>query len=119
VSGVLYAPLVQFIEPTAFALNLSLTLLLMVMVGGSGYFFGPFIGAAVAVLLPEWLRFSEGLYLVLYAVFVMVLIALCPAGLLGLVERWRRPPARAQAAADPTASGDSAGPSGGGSSVVP
>jgi branched-chain amino acid transport system permease protein len=95
VAGVMYAPLVQFIEPTAFALNLSLNLLLMVIVGGSGYFLGPFVGAAVAVLLPEWLRFSEGLYLVLYAVFVMLLVAICPAGLLGLVERFRRPAKKA------------------------
>ena len=90
IAGVLYAPLVQFIEPTAFALNLSLNLLLMVIVGGSGYFLGPFLGAAVSVLLPEWLRFSEGLYLILYAIFVIVLMAFCPAGLLGLAERMRR-----------------------------
>jgi len=92
IAGVLYAPLVQFIEPTAFALNLSLNLLLMVIVGGSGYFLGPFLGAAVSVLLPEWLRFSEGLYLILYAVFVMILMAFCPSGLLGLAERLRRFP---------------------------
>jgi branched-chain amino acid transport system permease protein len=91
IAGVLYAPLVQFIEPTAFALGLSLTLLLMVIVGGSGYFLGPFLGAAVSVLLPEWLRFSEGLYLILYATFVMILMAFCPSGLLGLAERLRRP----------------------------
>jgi len=90
ISGVLYAPLVQFIEPTAFALNLSLNLLLMVIVGGPGYFFGPFLGAAVSILLPEWLRFSEGLYLMIYALFVMVLIALCPSGLFGLAERLRK-----------------------------
>jgi branched-chain amino acid transport system permease protein len=86
ISGVLYAPLVQFIEPTAFALGLSFNLLLMVIVGGSGYFLGPFLGAAVSVLLPEWLRFSEGLYLILYAVFVMILMAYFPSGLLGLAE---------------------------------
>ena len=90
VAGVLYAPLLQFIEPSAFNLNLSLNLLLMVMVGGSGYFLGPFLGAAVSVLLPEWMRFgSEGLYLILYAIAVMVLMAFCPSGLLGLAERWR------------------------------
>jgi len=87
IAGALYAPLVQFIEPNAFALNLSLNLLLMVMVGGSGYFLGPFLGAAVSVLLPEWLRFTEGLYLILYGAAVMVLMAFCPSGLLGLAER--------------------------------
>jgi branched-chain amino acid transport system permease protein len=94
VAGVVYAPLVQFIEPNAFALGLSFNLLLMVIVGGAGRFFGPFLGAAVSVLLPEWLRFSEGLYLILYAVFVMVLLAVCPSGLLGLADlarkSWRR-----------------------------
>jgi len=91
VAGVLYAPLVQFIEPTAFALGLSFNLLLMVIVGGAGRFYGPFLGAAVSVLLPEWLRFSEGFYLIAYAVFVMVLLAFCPSGLLGLAERlWLR-----------------------------
>ena len=91
VAGVLYAPLVQFIEPTAFALGLSFNLLLMVIVGGAGRFYGPFLGAAVSVLLPEWLRFSEGFYLMGYAVFVMVLLAFFPSGLLGLAERlWLR-----------------------------
>jgi branched-chain amino acid transport system permease protein len=93
IAGVTYAPLVQFIEPGAFALGLSFNLLLMVIVGGSGRFFGPFLGAAVSVLLPEWLRFSEGLYLMIYAVFVMILLAFCPSGLLGLAERLRKPAA--------------------------
>jgi branched-chain amino acid transport system permease protein len=88
VSGVLYAPLVEFIEPNAFALALSLNLLLMVIVGGAGYFWGPFLGTAVSVLLPEWLRFTGGMYLITYAVFVMILMAFCPQGLIGLAERF-------------------------------
>ena len=98
ISGALYAPLVQFIDPTPFALGLSLNLLLMVVLGGSGYFFGPFLGAIVAVLLPEWLRFTAGYYLMGYALLVMMLMAFCPAGLLGLVDRWFKPPRRTAAA---------------------
>ena len=86
-AGAVFAPLVQYIEPLSFALDLSLNLLLMVIVGGSGYFFGPFVGALVAVLLPEWLRFIEGYYLVCYAVLVMLMMAFCPTGILGLLER--------------------------------
>lgn len=86
-AGSLYAPLVQFVDPVPFALALSLNLLLMVVVGGSGYFFGPFLGAIVAVLLPEWMRFAEGYYLMGYAVLVIVLMVFCPSGLLGLAER--------------------------------
>jgi branched-chain amino acid transport system permease protein len=91
ISGALYAPLVQFVDPTPFALGLSLNLLLMVVVGGSGYFFGPFLGAMVAVLLPEWLRFTEGFYLMGYALLVMALMVACPSGLLGLLDRLSRP----------------------------
>ena len=91
IAGCYFAALVQFIEPAPFSLAASLMMLLMVIVGGSGYFLGPFLGAAVSVLLPEWLRFSEGLYLILYAIAVMILMALCPSGLLGLAERWLKP----------------------------
>jgi len=93
ISGALYAPLVQFVDPTPFALGLSLNLLLMVVVGGSGYFFGPFLGALVAVLLPEWLRFTEGFYLMGYALLVMVLMVFCPTGLIGLADRLLKPAA--------------------------
>ena len=113
ISGVLYAPLVQYIDPTPFSLLLSLNLLLMVIVGGSGYFFGPFVGAVVAVLLPEWLQSADRLYdalgpladlaraalppdalnyvakhyLVAYAIFVMVLLVFSPSGIIGFFER--------------------------------
>ena len=86
-SGALYAPLVQFIEPNSFALGLSFNLLLMVIVGGSGYFFGPFVGALIAVLLPEWMRITQGYYLIVYAALVMVMMAFCPYGVLGMLER--------------------------------
>jgi branched-chain amino acid transport system permease protein len=87
ISGVLYAPLVQYIDPTPFSLILSLNLVLMVIVGGSGYFLGPFLGAAVAVLLPEWVRFAQGYYLIAYAFLVMVLLIVSPTGLIGLGEK--------------------------------
>ena len=99
ISGVLYAPLVQYIDPTPFSLILSLNLLLMVVVGGSGYFLGPFLGAAIAVLLPEWVRFAESYYLLGYALLVMVLLAFSPTGLIGLFERLRAPARKPEPAA--------------------
>jgi branched-chain amino acid transport system permease protein len=86
-AGSLYAPLVEFIDPAPFALGPSLLFLLMVVVGGAGSFAGPFIGAGIAVLLPEWLRFAESYYLVIYATIVMVMMAFCPAGIVGLFHR--------------------------------
>ncbi|MBP1847787.1 branched-chain amino acid transport system permease protein [Rhizobium petrolearium] len=86
-AGALQAPLVQFIEPGSFALIHSLKLLLMVVVGGSGFFFGPMLGAAVVILLPEVLRFTEGYYLIIYSVLVIVLMVYSPSGLIGLGRR--------------------------------
>lgn len=83
-AGTLVTPLVQFIEPGSFGLVHSLRILLMVVVGGAGYFFGPFLGAAVVILLPEVLRFTEGYYLILYSALVIVMLAVTPRGLIGL-----------------------------------
>jgi branched-chain amino acid transport system permease protein len=86
-AGSLAAPLVQFIDPPAFALAHSFKILLMVVVGGSGFFFGPILGAALVIVLPEFLRFSQGYYLMIYASLVLVLMVFCPSGLIGLGNR--------------------------------
>jgi branched-chain amino acid transport system permease protein len=86
-AGALYAPLVEFIDPSPFQLSASFFLLLMVVAGGSGYQLGPFVGALLGVVLPEWLRFTGGLYLIIFAVIVIGLLIACPQGVLGLFER--------------------------------
>ena len=98
-SGALYAPLVGLVEPAAFTLTLSLNLLMMVIVGGSGYFFGPFLGALISVLLPEWLRALDSYYLIIYALLVMALLIYSPTGLIGAVEK-RLASRRAKRASD-------------------
>jgi len=86
-AGALYAPLVEFIDPSPFQLSASFFLLLMVVAGGSGYQLGPFVGALLGVVLPEWLRFAGGLYLIIFAAIVIGLLIVCPQGVLGLLER--------------------------------
>ncbi|UZF93058.1 branched-chain amino acid ABC transporter permease [Bosea sp. NBC_00550] len=86
-AGSLYAPLVEFIDPSPFSLSQSLFLLLMVVAGGAGYLFGPFIGALLGVVLPEWLRFAGSLYLIIFATIVLALLIVCPQGVSGLFER--------------------------------
>lgn len=88
-AGALITPLVQFIEPGSFGLAHSLRILLMVVVGGAGYFFGPFLGAGVVILLPEILRFTEGYYLIIYSALVIVMLVFVPTGLIGVWGRIR------------------------------
>ena len=99
VAGALFASLVQFIEPTPFQVGGSFAMYLMVVVGGSGTFFGPVLGAVIGVLLPEWLRFAQGWYLVAFGIAVILLMLWLPEGLLGIPERLKaRREARAAAA---------------------
>lgn len=89
VAGAYFAALVQFIEPGPFHLVTSLMMLLMVIVGGSGRFFGPMLGAAIVILLPEWLRFMKDWYLVMFGLAVVGLMIWLPGGLLSIPERIR------------------------------
>ncbi len=87
VAGALFASLVQFIEPAPFTVGASIMMYLMVVVGGSGYFFGPLLGSAVGVLLPEWLRFAQAWYLFVFGAAVVLLMLWLPEGLLSIPDR--------------------------------
>lgn len=89
VAGALFAPLVQFIEPAPFTVGASIMMYLMVVVGGPGYFFGPVLGSAVGVLLPEWLRFAQAWYLAIFGVAVILLMLWLPDGLLSIPDKLR------------------------------
>jgi branched-chain amino acid transport system permease protein len=89
IAGALFASLVQFIEPAPFTVGASIMMYLMVVVGGPGYFFGPLLGSAVGVVLPEWLRFAQGWYLFVFGVAVIVLMLWLPDGLLSIPDRIR------------------------------
>ena len=39
------------------------------------------------MLLPEWLRFTAGYYLMLYAIAVIGLLIYSPTGILGILDR--------------------------------
>ena len=92
VGGAYYAVLVQYIEPTAFNVPASLMMLLAVIVGGSGRFFGPLVGTVVVILLPEWLRFAQNWYLMVFGFAVVALMIWLPGGVLSLPDRFRRAP---------------------------
>lgn len=87
VAGALFASLVQFIEPAPFTVGSSIMMYLMVVLGGPGYFLGPVVGAAVGVVLPEWLRFAQGWYLFVFGTAVVLLMIWLPDGLLSIPDR--------------------------------
>ena len=86
IAGALFAPLVNFIEPAPFGIANSLLFLMMVVVGGSGRFYGPVVGAAIALLLPEYLRFLKDWYLAFFGFTAVIMMIWLPGGLLSLRE---------------------------------
>ncbi|MEO8486761.1 MAG: branched-chain amino acid ABC transporter permease [Betaproteobacteria bacterium] len=98
VGGVYYASLVEFIEPGPFHFSVSLMMLLAVIVGGSGRFYGPAVGTIVIILLPELLRssnhealkFMQKWYLVFFGLAVVALMVWLPGGLLSFRDRTLR-----------------------------
>ena len=98
IAGVYYASLVEFIEPGPFHFSTSLMMLLAVIVGGSGRFFGPVIGTVIIILLPELLRasnmealkFMQKWYLVFFGIAVVVLMVWLPGGILSIGDRFRK-----------------------------
>ncbi len=57
VAGALFASYVTYIDPTSFGLRESIFIVSLLLLGGSGNVRGPILGAAVMILLPEFLRF--------------------------------------------------------------
>ena len=98
VGGVYYASLVEFIEPGPFHFSTSLMMLLAVIVGGSGRFYGPVVGTIIVILLPEVLRsssleplkFMQKWYLVFFGLAVVALMVWLPGGILSVADRFRR-----------------------------
>ncbi|MDE1178969.1 branched-chain amino acid ABC transporter permease [Paraburkholderia sp.] len=94
-AGVVYTFYLSFINVEGFTLDLSVLLMAMVIIGGTGSLFGPVVGAALLMLLPAALSFVPGLPqaevgLVQQAVYGLVMVLLMiyrPGGIVGKGKR--------------------------------
>jgi ABC-type branched-subunit amino acid transport system permease subunit len=85
--GTLYAYYIGLVCPTDVALNLTLTLLVILFIGGSGSLRGVVLGAMLVTALPEVLRVSNQWRLVAYGLGLLLIINFLPDGLEGLFRR--------------------------------
>lgn len=84
IAGSLYAHHARYLNPNDFTFNKSIEILIMVVVGGLGSLPGAVIGAIVIVLMPEILRSSGELRLILFGALVVVLMGVSRGGIAGL-----------------------------------
>ena len=89
-AGAMYAHYITFVSPETFDVHASILILSMVLIGGMGTLWGPFLGAAALTVLPEALRFlpldSTTLGPLRQVVYGVVLVVFCfvrPRGLAG------------------------------------
>jgi len=86
IAGSLYAHHARYLNPNDFTFNKSIEILIMVVVGGLGSLPGAVIGAIIIVLMPEILRSSGELRLILFGALVVVLMGVGRGGIAGLVS---------------------------------
>lgn len=86
VAGGLYAYFTQFIVPDTFGFILSVTLMAMVVIGGTGSTLGVVAGAIILTLLPEAFRFINDYRLLIFGGMLMLVMRFAPGGLAGIVS---------------------------------
>ena len=87
VCGVMRAYQLRFIDPISFDLTLGIFFLLMVLVGGRLYLFGPTLGAAFYVFVPEFISAEPVRGQMVMGLVLILVILLLPEGLMSLVKR--------------------------------
>jgi branched-chain amino acid transport system permease protein len=87
-AGGLYASYIGSISPEAFSIDLSIDILTMGLVGGSGTIAGPIIGTVFLVVLKEWLRFLREYYMILYGAGIVAVMVFMPKGIMGVIHRF-------------------------------
>lgn len=106
VAGSLYALMFGFVDPdSGFGILISVKMLIMAALGGSGLLFGPLIGAMILVPLEEISNSllggkGAGLTFVVYGAIIVVIARFLPSGILAVFMAGRAPPKAKPATAE-------------------
>ena len=91
IAGSMYAHYLGFIFPDSFELTLTLTMIAMPIIGGSGTLVGVVLGALLVSLLPEILRLLPGglkdFQFAIYGGIIAIILIFEPTGLVGIYRR--------------------------------
>ncbi len=99
VAGGLYARYIGFVSAETFTLDVTIYILAMVILGGTGNLWGSVLGAVILTFLPEILKFialppdiADKSRQILYGLALIAILLLRPQGLLGEMPARRRAP---------------------------
>ena len=94
--GTFYAQYILFIDPAStMALDLSILISLVAVLGGAGSFWGPLLGAFILIPINELTRSFLGgggraYNLIIYGALIIAIAVWQPGGLWELLETWRK-----------------------------
>lgn len=86
VAGILQSQYTYFINPDAMSWQMSGEGVLMVIIGGANVILGPFVGAAVFVVVKQALSMITEEYNLFFGIFFMLVVAFFRGGVLGTVS---------------------------------
>ncbi|SDE03356.1 branched-chain amino acid transport system permease protein [Paracoccus isoporae] len=84
IAGGLSSLLYEIVTVEALSLNISSNVVLMSVIGGTGHFFGPVMGASLVTWLQSTLSDHSEAWLFYYGIFFVAMIVFAPGGLAGI-----------------------------------
>lgn len=89
-SGALYAHHFRFVNPNLLGLQYMFIFLIVVLLGGTGTVWGPVLGAAIFVLVSEWLRALQEYRFLIFGVVLLMVVLFMPNGVFPALRRVAR-----------------------------
>lgn len=86
-AGTLYALLNNFTDPRALHWTLSGNFVIMAVLGGMRSFWGPLVGAAIFVVLQDYVSSHTQNWMFFIGIFFVLVVLFFPRGVLGLIRR--------------------------------
>jgi branched-chain amino acid transport system permease protein len=89
-SGAFYAHYITYVGPDVFGFAFTVTMLIMIIVGGKATIVGPVLGAAIIAVLLEELRFAKEVRLSIFGILLILCVLFFPNGLVRIPQMIRR-----------------------------
>jgi len=86
IGGILSVYATGIITPTTIQMSRTILILLMVILGGSKYFWGPLLGTAIAVWLDVLISQMTPRYNTVIGIIFVAVVVLAPNGILGFLD---------------------------------
>ncbi|MFT0547523.1 branched-chain amino acid ABC transporter permease [Allopusillimonas ginsengisoli] len=87
-AGGLMAPFLRIASPELVHWSMSAEPVLMTILGGSGYFLGPFFGAGMFVLLETWITSMTHAWMLVLGIVLALMVMFFRRGVLGTMLDW-------------------------------